>query len=199
MTSNTHENRGRVATRAAYALWLLLLTLIVPAALAQEDAATRSGTGSRELPNFHRVNERLYRGGQPREGGMNELAALGVNTVINLRDDDERASAEEAEARAAGLRYFNVPLGRFGRPEDEQVERVLALINAAENGVVFVHCAKGRDRTGTVVAVYRIKHDRWTGERAKKEAERYGMKFWQRRMKDYIEDYYRKHAPASAH
>ena len=198
MTSHADENRGRAASLAAATLCLLLLAATVPTSLAQ-DGAQANEPRARELPNFHQVNARLYRGGQPREGGLRELAALGVNTIVNLRDDDERARAEEAEARAAGLRYFNVPFGRLGRPTDEQVARVLALINAPENGVVFVHCAKGQDRTGTVIAVYRITHDRWTGERAKKEAEHYGMKFWQRGMKDYIEDYYRKSAPATGH
>ena len=189
------ENRVRAAALAAAALCLILLAATPPISLAQ-DGASGDGPRARELPNFHEVNKRLYRGGQPRAGGINELAALGVNTIINLRDDDERAAAEGREARAAGLRYFNVPFGRLGRPSDEQVEHVLALINAPENGVVFVHCAKGQDRTGTVVAVYRITHDHWTGERARKEAESYGMKFWQRGMKDYIEDYSRKHQPA---
>ena len=196
MTSHADENRGRVASLAAAALCLLLLAATVPMSLAQ-DGAQENDPRARELPNFHQVNARLYRGGQPREGGLGKLAALGIKTVINLRDDDERARAEEAEARAAGLHYFNVPFGRLGRPTDEQVARVLGLINAPANGVVFVHCAKGQDRTGTVIAVYRITHDRWTGERAKKEAEHYGMKFWQRGMKDYIEDYSRKSAPAA--
>jgi protein tyrosine/serine phosphatase len=162
------------------------------------ESAEQSGRAAEqtyaELPNLHAVNARLYRGGQPREGGLRRLAALGVKTVINLRDDDERARAEGEEAKAAGLRYFNVPFGRLGRPEDAEVEHVLALIDAPENGVVFVHCAKGQDRTGTVVAVYRITRDGWTSEQAKREANRYGMKFWQRGMKDYISDYYRDHA-----
>lgn len=195
MTSHTDENRTRKAALAAAALWLMTLASIAPVSLAQ-DGSRASEQRALEVPNFYQVNERLYRGGQPREGGLRHLAALGVNTIINLRDDDERAIAEGGEARAAGLHYFNVPFGRLGRPTDEQMERVLALINAPENGVVFVHCAKGQDRTGTVVAIYRITRDRWTGEQAKKEAARYGMKFWQRGMKDYIQDYYGKHAPA---
>lgn len=192
MPSHADEMRGR----ARAALWLLLLLLLAAPAVPAQDNSVGSEPRTRALPNFHHVNERLYRGGQPREGGLRELAALGVNTVINLRDDDARAAAEDTEARAAGLRYFNIPLGRLGRPTDEQVERALALINAPENGVVFVHCAKGQDRTGTIVAVYRLTHDHWTAVRATDEAEHYGMKFWQRGMKDYIHDYYRRHAPA---
>lgn len=83
MTSHTHEFRGR----AAAALCLLLLASIAPAALAQ-DGAQGGGPSRRALPNFHQVNDRLYRGGQPREGSFIELAAIGVNTFINLRDDD---------------------------------------------------------------------------------------------------------------
>ena len=148
-----------------------------------------------ELPNFDKVNERLYRGGQPKSGGIQKLAQLGIKTVVNLRDDDERARAEEAEAVAAGLRYFNVPLDNFGRPSDAKVERVLAIIETPENQPVFVHCKRGADRTGTIVAVYRIAHDGWTSERAISEADRHGMIFWQVGMKDYIHDYYRRRLP----
>ncbi|MBC7931080.1 MAG: tyrosine-protein phosphatase [Rubrivivax sp.] len=168
----------------------------------------------KELPNFHQVNERLYRGAQPKRGGISRLAQLGIKTIVNLRPDDERSQAEEQEARAAGLRYFNMsvekvtpvgalksladlrhfntPFNSLGRPTDEQVERVLAIINAPENQPVFVHCKRGADRTGTIIAIYRIEHDGWTSERAKAEANRYGMAWWERGKKDYIRDYYRR-------
>lgn len=145
----------------------------------------------KELPNFHRVNDRLYRGAQPKRGGIRRLAQLGIKTVVNLRADDERSQAEEQEARAAGLRYFNVPFERLGRPTDEQVERVLSIINKPENQPVLVHCQRGADRTGAIIAVYHIEHDGWTSERAKAEANRYGMRWWQRGKKNYIHDYYR--------
>jgi protein tyrosine/serine phosphatase len=174
------------------ALMLCILSQFSPVLMAQKPAGTAQQYD--ELPKFHRVNERLYRGAQPREGGISELAALGVNTIINLRDNDERAEREESEAHKAGLRYFNIPLARLGRPADEKVDRALALIDDPENGVVFVHCAHGEDRTGVVIAIYRISREGWTSEQAKEEANRLGMKFWQRRMKDYISDYYRDHA-----
>lgn len=123
---------------------------------------------------------------------MKRLAQLGVKTIVNLREEDGLARSEEAEARAAGLRYFNVPLKRAGRPTDQQVERALAILNTAENQPVFVHCHLGVDRTGLIVAVYRITHDGWTSERAKAEANHYGMHPWEMGMKSYIHDYYQR-------
>jgi protein tyrosine/serine phosphatase len=122
------------------------------------------------------------------------LAQLGVKTVINLREADAMAQREEAEARVAGLKYFNIPLGRTGRPSDDQIAHVLEIIDNAENQPLFVHCRLGADRTGTVIAIYRIVHDGWSSEDAKAEANHFGMHFWESGMKDYIHDYYvRRH------
>jgi protein tyrosine/serine phosphatase len=161
------------------------LALLAGAAQAQDEPRYA------ELPNFHQVNAQLYRGAQPRAGGIRKLAELGIKTIINLRGEDEHTHAEQKEAESLGLRYFSVPLPGLGRPSDEQVERVLALINNAENQPVFVHCHHGEDRTGTIIAVYHITHDGWTAEQAKSEAKRYGMSWAQVGMKDYISDYYR--------
>ena len=159
---------------------------------------SQTETKYKELPNFHQVNEQLYRGAQPKRGGIQRLAQLGIKTVVNLRGDDERSQTEEQETRAAGLHYFNVPFERLGRPTDEQVERVLSIINAPENQPVFVHCQRGADRTGAIIAVYRIEHHGWTSEQAKAEAKRYGMRPWQLGMKDYIRDYYRRKTQRTA-
>ena len=169
------------------AVMLLLAAINAPSSRAKEEA----------IPNFHQVNENLYRGAQPEKGWIEKLTALKIKIVVNLRGEDEGTSAEEAEAKAADLRYFAVPLPGFGRPKDEQVERVLALINDPQNWPVFVHCHHGEDRTGTIIAVYRISHDGWTGEQAKKEAKLYGMSRFQFKMKDYISDYARDYNPGS--
>jgi protein tyrosine phosphatase (PTP) superfamily phosphohydrolase (DUF442 family) len=164
----------------------VLCLSISPRAAAQQDLKFAS------LPNFHRVNDNLYRGGQPKRGGIDELKKLGIKAIIDLRENDERKDEEERLAVAAGIRFFNVPLSNINRPKDEQVERILALINASENQPVFVHCNRGSDRTGTIIAVYRIVHDEWDVERAKKEAKQFGMGWWQISMKDYINDYYKR-------
>ena len=168
----------------------LIATMVV--CLAGATRAQVAVEKYKELPNFHQVNVQLYRGGQPRRGGTARLTRLGIKTVINLRDDDEHARVEEREVRAAGLNYFNVPLDTLGRPSDAKVERVLAIINAPENQPVFVHCRRGKERTGTIIAIYRIVHDGWTSEAAQREANRYGMLFLRFDLRDYIRDYYKR-------
>lgn len=173
-----------IKTSRALLLFALGLCL-THATLAQEEQAHK------HLPNLYRVSDGLYRGGQPTEEGLELLIKLGVKTIVNLRDDDSRARAEEAGAIRAGLRYFNVPLPTFHRPSNEKVSEILSIISAPENQPVFVHCKRGADRTGTVIAIYRIEYDGWTDESAKKEAEHFGLGFWQFHMKDYLADYYR--------
>ena len=163
----------------------VLLALWSAAAFAQE--APRYT----ELPNFHKVSDKLYRGAQPRAGGVKKLADIGIKTIINLRGADELTRAEEEEAKAAGLSYFNIPMPGLNRPTNEQVARVMAIIDSEESGPVFIHCKRGSDRTGTIVALYRISHDDWTANQAMTEAKRHGMSWMEFGMKDYVSDYYR--------
>ena len=150
-----------------------------------------------ELPNFHRVNSQLYRGGQPKTGGISKLAALGIKTIVNLRQTDDDTRAEARAADAAGLHYFNIPMPGTSKPTDEQMNRALAVINAPENQPVFVHCKRGSDRTGTVIACYRILKDGWTAHDAKQEAAHYGMWRTELGMKHYIEDFYARQVAGS--
>jgi len=173
--------------------WQLLLAAMAVLSLA---IAAQENQTYRELPNFHQVNENLYRGAQPQRGALKKLSELGIKTVINLRGASEDTRDEQAEAEASGMRYFNIPMPALGRPTDEQVERALAVIDARENWPVFVHCQRGADRTGVIIAVYRILRNQWTAEQAIDEAKRFGMAGIQFRKKDYISDYYKRRRDA---
>jgi protein tyrosine/serine phosphatase len=142
-----------------------------------------------ELPRFQQVSERLYRGAQPRAGGLRRLRELGIDTIVNLRHTGDLTRAEEAEARELGLNYFNVPLPNWGRPQDDRIRRILLIIAAPQNGRVFVHCKDGVDRTGTIVALHRVAHEGWNRHDAVAEAEHLGMRRIQFWMRDYADDY----------
>lgn len=186
----------RTFRRAAILVLLLCVgstaqqTTRASAPVANANASVREAT--HDLPNFARVDEHLYRGAQPTEDGLRKLKAMGIKTVINLRDDDERAARERDLVQALGMRYFNVPMKGLSRPTDEQIARVIALIDAPENWPVFIHCKRGADRTGTVIACYRIARQGWKAKEAIAEAKRFGMSFFVFAMRDYIRDYERR-------
>ena len=144
------------------------------------------------ITNLARVNNCLYRGAQPNRDGIKSLARLGVRTIINLRMTNDVWFAEEAEARAMGITYTNVPMSGIGRPTDEQVAKVL-LIFETSTAPVFVHCQHGADRTGTIIACYRIRHDKWPSKQALREAKEYGMSPLEIGMKHYVVDFGKSH------
>jgi tyrosine-protein phosphatase SIW14 len=149
-----------------------------------------------ELPHFHQVNSQVYRGAQPKPGGLQVLKAIGIKTIVNLRGEDDRTRAESEAARALGLRYYGISLPEFSGPKDKEVQQVLDIITAPDNQPVFVHCRRGADRTGAIIACYRILHDGWNAGQAKKEAESLGMSWIQVGMKRYIDRFYKQRQKA---
>ncbi|MFN7995822.1 MAG: tyrosine-protein phosphatase [Bryobacteraceae bacterium] len=143
------------------------------------------------VPNFHQVAQNIYRGGQPTGQGWNSLAKLGVKVIIDLRRDGEHSVQGERKAvTAAGMRYVNVPMNGVVAPSGESVQKVLALLDGSSSSPVFVHCRRGADRTGTVIACYRIKYDHWQNDKALHEAKSYGMHWTEVGMKKYVRSYH---------
>ena len=139
--------------------------------------------------NFHQVNDAVYRGAQPSPQGIQSLAALGVKTIIDLRGGEGRSATEKKQVEAAGMKYINIPLDGHSAPTVEQVSRVLALLNDQGSGPVFIHCRRGADRTGTILACYRISHDHWDNQKALSEAKANGMSWTEIAMKHYVLGY----------
>jgi len=141
------------------------------------------------VANFHVVNDHVYRGGQPSDAGFQALAKMGVKTILDLREPDGRSQAEKKMVEAAGMKYVNIPFYGISTPPPAQVANALSILNNKDNGAVFVHCRRGSDRTGTVIAAYRVGHDGWTNAKALDEAKGYGMTFLAVGMHHFIRDY----------
>jgi tyrosine-protein phosphatase SIW14 len=167
----------------------VVLTVLVGASFARTDAANSTAS---HIKNFGSVNEHYFRGAQPEGRDYTELAALGVKTVIDVHKNGPKAEAAAAEA--AGMKFVRIPLNETEPPTAEQVAQFLSLVNDPANQPVFVHCAGGRHRTGTLTAVYRMTHDGWTAEQAFDEMKRY--EFLKNgdhsALKNFVFDYYKQ-------
>jgi len=141
------------------------------------------------LENFHKVNDTLYRGAQPSEEGFASLAKLGVKTVLDLREFDGRSAVEKRAVEAVGMRYVNVPMQGTNTPSPAVVAKALSVLNEKDAGPVFVHCRRGADRTGTIVACYRIAHDGWQAAKALREAKGLGMAWYTSGMQHFVSSF----------
>jgi protein tyrosine/serine phosphatase len=167
------------------------------ALLALVFIVTGCATGPRGFPpvegiaNFDEVNQHLYRGAQPNRLGLQHLQQRGIRTVINLRATNDAWMAEREEAGVQGMAYFNVPMSGTQRPSTETVSIVLSIIEKSPSPV-FVHCRYGCDRTGVIIACYRIQHEGWTSSKALNEARIYGMGRWEFSMKRFVKAFERR-------
>lgn len=143
------------------------------------------------IDNFGQVNDHIYRGSQPEDENYRQLAAFGIKTIVDLRGDSERDA--RALAEEAGLRYINLPLADKQYPQADAAEKFLEIVNDETNWPVYVHCAGGRHRTGSMIAVYRMSMEGWDLDHAYQEMKDYD--FYSSRghscYKTYVQDYYR--------
>jgi protein tyrosine/serine phosphatase len=114
------------------------------------------------VSNFHRVNDSLYRGGQPDAQSLAALGALPVRTIVSLRWRKQRIESERALAENLGLRFVSIPLNYWTLPSDASVQAFLKVMDDESNHPVYIHCFHGADRTGVLVAMYRILREHWT-------------------------------------
>ncbi len=131
------------------------------------------------LPNFHKVSESVYRGGRAQEGGLEYLKESGFKTIINIENVDEFIKAESTEARRLGLKHISIPMEYKVDPDDAMIDRILALLQDPANFPIYLHCKHGKDRTGLVMALYRVEVQGWDAKKAYKEMYKLGFaKFW---------------------
>ena len=162
-----------------------LVSLSSATAFAQESQAKANVS----IKNFGQMDDRFFRGGQPKEKEYSELAAVGVKTVIDLRDDPKDYAKSTAEA--LGMRYVNIPMSDKDYPPAEKIEEFLKLIDDPATGKFYVHCAGGRHRTGVIGAVYRFNHYGWNYDQAYAEMKKYDFytRWGHGEMKKFVRNY----------
>src|SRR5271165_4088025 len=125
------------------------------------------------ISNFHQVDKDLYRGAAP---SIKDVAWLkhkyGINKIVSL--DANAGHRINRATKLLGIKHIIVPIDIGKRSSlinflSQDIEKLLG------GGKVFLHCLRGKDRTGLAVAMYRCEHDGWSCGKALKEANKYGF------------------------
>ncbi|MBI3654718.1 MAG: dual specificity protein phosphatase family protein [Acidobacteria bacterium] len=175
----------RVVKKFSFVATAMVLLALALTSIAQE----KQPYFKTKIKNFGFINQNYFRGAQPKDSDYQDLAAMGVKTVIDLQ---MRSSKEGQLVEAAGMKYVQVGMKDDERPTDEQVQKVLQIVNDPANQPVFVHCKGGRHRTGLITAVYRMEKDGWDAAKAYDEMKQFdfGYGFGHGALKDYVLDYH---------
>ena len=140
------------------------------------------------LRNFGRVTQTLYRGGQPTSNGFNTLHAMGVEMVVNLRHDRTEMATEKRQVESLGMQSIESPWSASHEPSSAQIVEFLDLVRTHPNMKIFVHCRRGADRTGVMIAAYRIAVEHEPVAQAVSEMHRYHYDwFFRPQLQRYIE------------
>ncbi len=117
------------------------------------------------LPNLFKVSPDIYRSAQPTKGGFKSAEALGIKTVVSLRQSERDQALNSADGTSLNL--IHVPLVT-SRISDENIIEVMKILRDAPRPIL-IHCRHGADRTGLMSAMYRLIYQNWDKSCAKEE------------------------------
>jgi protein tyrosine/serine phosphatase len=165
------------AYRLCVSLSALLTCFVAPAISGTAEPKTRPAAWAAKLerpglPNFHKINDGLYRGAQPAPEGIKELEKLGIKTIIGLRS----SHSDKEILGDSRIAYEAIPLPTWDVKQDDIV-RFLKIVTDKNRQPVFVHCQHGADRTGVMCAAYRVAVDGWSKQQAIDEMTKGGFGF----------------------
>ena len=109
--------------------------------------------------------------------------------MLDLRGALDHKPWEQQAVEAAGMRYIRVGLSGFFAPTEHQIDKILEVLDNPALGPIFIHCRRGADRSGLVIACYRITHDHWTNAQAMREARQQGFSGLEILMHRYIDHF----------
>ena len=168
---------------------LVLASQITAFSQESEQVSPAANVTNVNIKNFGQMDDRFFRGAQPKESDYKQLAALGIKTIIDLRNDAKPYAKQSAEA--AGMKYVNIAMSDKDYPPSEKIAEFLKLVDDPTTGKFYVHCAGGRHRTGVMGAVYRFNQYNWNYDQVYAEMKKYDFytRWGHGDMKKFVQDY----------
>ncbi|NMA19146.1 MAG: dual specificity protein phosphatase family protein [Lentisphaerae bacterium] len=155
-----------------YALLLILVAFVVVADEPVRDKRWAVPVEIAGVENLHRVDEGLYRSGQPTGEGFKNLYDYGIRVVLSLRSnhDDRTLAGNDTQ-----LELLCVPMAAWFISDQDIIAALRILRSRDPKKPLLVHCWHGADRTGAVIAAYRIVCQNWTVSDAIREMQEGGF------------------------
>lgn len=144
-------------------IWILFVFLLLPSA-------------GEALTNFHEVEKDFFRGGQPNEEEIKALRLLGIQTIVSFRNEKELIWWERKLVEKNGMAFVSIPLIGSKSPTLDEARYFLEIASDPGRRPLYIHCREGKDRTGAMVALYRIATQSYPVEEAYAEARRFGFR-----------------------
>jgi tyrosine-protein phosphatase SIW14 len=173
-TSNYSGAKVPANMRLQFKIRLLAVGFIAALALIPASASAQiAPIGARAtvitipgVPNAGSVTGTLFRGAQPTGDAFGSLQKLGVNIVVDLRGEGGGVGTEKNAVESHGMRFVSLPWNGASVPSRDELLTFFTLLRDNPDQKVFVHCEYGADRTGVMIALYRIAVDHWTPQQA---------------------------------
>ena len=118
------------------------------------------------VPNAGSVTGTLFRGAQPTGNAFADLQKLGVNIVVDFRGEGGEVIAEKKSVESLGMKFVSLPWNGGSIPTRDEILTFFTLLRDNPDKKIFIHCEYGADRTGVMIALFRIAVDHWTPEQA---------------------------------
>ncbi len=154
-----------------FALLLILLASVAVAAEPVRDKRWALPVEIAGVENLHKVDEGLYRSGQATPDGFKNLYDYGIRVILSLRSNhDDRTLAGDTK-----LELLRIPMAAWFIRDQDIIAALRILRSRDPEKPLLVHCWHGADRTGAVIAAYRIVCQNWTAPDAIREMQEGGF------------------------
>lgn len=147
------------------------------------------------IRNAGQAGDFLYRGAQPQPAGYAQLRQLGIAIVVDLHNRGQQQQRERLAVESNGMRYLSLPASPTAGPSDEQIAAFLLLLRENSGRKIFVHCKRGADRTGVMIAAFRMAEEHWTPRQARAEMRAFHFhRIWLPAMRHRVRDFPKNYA-----
>jgi protein tyrosine/serine phosphatase len=129
-----------------------------------------------KIPNFHYVNDNIYRSGELTAANLPTVKAQGIKSIISMKTDIKDISIEREFSKANGIDFINIPINIliYNDANKQKFKDVYKMITIMPRPLL-VHCSRGSDRTGVAISMVRILINKWSYKKAIDEM--YGYDF----------------------